>query len=186
MISMKKFPNEIILVRHGENEIDSSKLNGELSLSKNGIIQAKWAAKALAQSVSHIDGVFTSNSKRTIETAQIISPVDNIIRDDRLLERGWGDNNTTGNETTEEVQLRLKNLFDEIFEKYNEKIILLITHGGIVKEAQRLLESNAPYNNQGYSIDNCKITRYSRTESETGEDVGYYRWKNTVSPFETQ
>lgn len=143
---------ELILVRHGENVIDDNISNDLLNLSENGIVQAKNVSKILN---NKFDIVISSPSKRTIETAKIISKKE-ILVDSRLLERGWG-NNHNGNETDEEAKVRFKSLFNELENKYKDKRILLITHGSLMRLAQDVIENKIIPRER---VNNCDIIRY--------------------------
>ncbi len=58
---------EIVFIRHGEK----IKEEGDLELSKNGVIQAKNLAKRLNK--EHFDEIYSSNLKRAKETASFVS-----------------------------------------------------------------------------------------------------------------
>lgn len=136
------------------------KLQGktDIELNNTGRMQAEEVGKSIQN--ERIDLIITSPLKRAKETAQIINKSLNvpIIEDERIIERGFGDyegvtlvdfdkqkvlypqcnelwnyplnveiNNV---ETMHDFFARVYNFFDEITEKYNDKRILVVAHGG--------------------------------------------------------
>ena len=151
---------EIILVRHGENVIDDIIPNDLLELSSVGINQAKKVSKILN---NNFDIIISSPSKRTFDTAKIISNDKEIIIDDRLLERGWYHSN--GNETDNEAKRRFKELFDELEIKYKEKTVLLVTHGALIRLAEDVIENKELLRDR---VNNCDIIRYKKSNNMDG------------------
>ena len=137
------------------------KLQGQTDTELNdvGREQAREARNLIKN--EKIDLIITSPSKRAKETAQIINENFNvaIIEDSRLMERKFGVfEGTTKNErkllkeTNPEINYvwdynknisikdmetmkdfcnRVYEFFDEIIKKYNDKNILIVTHGGV-------------------------------------------------------
>lgn len=131
--------------------------NGLLELNENGIIQAKNVSKLLN---NQFDVVISSPSKRTMETGEIISNKE-IIIDNRLLEKGWG-NNHDGNETDEEAITRFKRLFKELENKYKYKRVLLITYGILMRLAQDIIENKTITRDR---VNNCDIISYVKKDN---------------------
>lgn len=138
--------------------------------------------------------------KRAIKTAEIINEETkcNIIIDERLIERGCGEvEGTTEDEwpsivNNEDIDIinnynlnwnklkvepiqnvcnRVWNLLDEIEEKYKDKNILLVTHGGTCRAI------NAYFNGiseEGIvvsaKIKNCEIRVYQYKNGKIGEN----------------
>lgn len=148
-----KFKN-LILIRHGENIEVRSINNDLLPLSFNGICQSKKAAIVLK---NKFDIILCSNSRRAIHTAKIISDKNNLIIDSRLIERGWGNSNKDGLESDEEARNRLRNLFNDIYCKYKDKRILLVSHGALIKLAQDVIENQTLPRDR---VSNCTIIEY--------------------------
>ena len=165
-----KLPKSIILVRHGENIFNDNIPNDLLELSALGIKQAMWVKERLN---NNFDVVFSSTSKRTIDTASIISPKIKAIQDERLLEKGYG-NHKHGDETLKEAETRFKEVLDEVIKKYPNKKILFVIHGALMKLAQDVIEGE---NLKRDPIDNCEIIKYERTSDEVFN-------KNIEKPFE--
>lgn len=176
---MEKLPNNLILVRHGENIFDPNIQNIDLPLSEDGIKQAHWAAEKLK--TQNIDKILLSPTRRTLETLNFIKKNICPETDIRLLERGWGDNHN-GNETNEEASKRASILINEIKEKYHNKDILIVTHGGLIKTLENIIENK---DIPDHKVENCSIINYSKIDNETGENVGYFRYKKTAEPYES-
>jgi len=156
---------KIFLVRHGQ-DVDNAAgiLNGRRNngLTDLGREQAKSAGQKLLN--NNIQVIISSPLDRTQETAQIIADelgVKEIITDDRLIERDFGV--LTGKPATDIPQYA-KNIIHtdkvdyfldgegaedyptvlkrggevlaEIKQKYPDKNILIVTHGGIGKMIQ--------------------------------------------------
>ncbi len=146
---------KLYVVRHGEVEVNVKKLlngrNNE-SLTMNGINQAKQAAYFLKDIC--IDLIICSPLKRTKETAEIINinhvP---IIYDNRILERdtkkmmyhnskdvdlnyfyNFKDNIIYEDcEGFKSILTRVTNFIKDIKIKYENKNILVVTHGDVCK-----------------------------------------------------
>lgn len=129
-------------------------------LNETGKEQAK---KAAAQLPENVDLIFSSPLKRASQTAEIINKRFNLLieyRDD-LKERDYGslsgktwgemakesgipslyevdklleyDYRPYGGESVDEVKSRLLNFIKELKEKYDDKTIVIITHGGLIR-----------------------------------------------------
>ena len=148
--------NDIIFIRHGENINNDLMFNNDLPLSALGIKQANASFKIL---FNKFDIIICSISKRAIMTAKIIGPNSKIIYDERLLERGWGNNNKDGLETDGDAKIRIYKLLKEAIEKFDDKRILFVTHGALIKLIQDVVEDNSIKRS---SIDNCDIIIYQK------------------------
>lgn len=146
----------IILVRHGQTDWNINNLlqgSTNINLNKNGISQAIETAQKL--STINIDYIYSSPLNRTLDTANYINEHRNleIIIDDRLLERGFGnyegldskkidfkkywnfnlnlsDNNV---ESIKALFNRVYFLLLDLYNNYNNSDvnILLVTHNGV-------------------------------------------------------
>ena len=150
--------SNLILVRHGENEIDSSKENQFLLLSDKGIKQAKQIANILN---GNFDIVISSTSLRAILTALLIAQNQNIICDNNFLERGWGNEMHDGSETDLESFIRIKSTIEKYCSLYPNKKLLIVFHGGLMKLAQNYIE-NKPFDYERDLIDNCDTIIYTK------------------------
>lgn len=147
--------NKIYIVRHGETDWNKEgRCQGKtnISLNENGIIQAKNLRKKF--DISKIEVCFVSPLKRALETAKIITAdkIDLII-DDRIIERGFGtlegklfnydatlkswnyklNYNEYGIETIKDVLKRAKDFLNYLNETYDNKNILIVSHGAFIK-----------------------------------------------------
>lgn len=154
--------NDIIFIRHAENVNNSFVTNDMLPLTKLGVKQALEASKILK---NKFDIIVCSTSKRAIMTAKIIASNFNIIYDERLLERGWGNTNHDGLETDSEAIKRLNDLLTELIDRFPNKKILLVTHGSLIKLAQEIIETlncDLTINR----VENCDIIKYTKDKQK--------------------
>ena len=146
---------KLYVVRHGRTNCnDEGKYNGKLDedINEVGIKQAKEARKKVEK--LDIDLIICSPLLRTKHTCNIIN-INNIpiIYDKRLEERDCGkltneklgefyytdywnyysNKKIEGLETIPELFKRVSLFLDEIKEKYKDKNILIVTHGGVAR-----------------------------------------------------
>jgi len=152
----------LILVRHAEAEGNVNRIfhgwtDGDITLK--GRIQAQRVAERLKD--IHIDVLYSSSLKRTLETAEYISRVKGlpIIRTDKLKEINGGDwegipwdelphkwpdeyytweniphkHKMPNGESMEEFQQRLVEEIKKIISKEQGKTICIVTHGTAIK-----------------------------------------------------
>ena len=182
---------KIYVIRHGQTDWNvAGKCQGmtDIELNNTGIEQAKKASEQFKN--YKIDLIICSPLKRTRKTAEIINEATkcNIIIDERLIERGCGEVEGTTKEEwpgivdNEDIDIinnyylnwnkkdiepiqtickRVWNLLDEIQEKYKDKNVLLVTHGGTCRAI------NAYFNGIGENghvqsahIKNCEIREF--------------------------
>ena len=148
---------KIYYVRHGQTDLNlAKKMQGggtEKELNETGVSQAYNTKKEL-ENVKY-DLVICSPMKRAKQTAEIINEGRDIpiITDERIRERKLGD--YEGRDVTEEMEnniwdyklnynipngenlhdfeKRIDEFFDDIKEKYHDKSVLIVAHGGIAK-----------------------------------------------------
>ena len=182
---------KLYVVRHGQtdwNVVEKCQGVTDIELNSTGIEQAKMASEKLKD--YKIDLIICSPLKRARKTAEIINEVTNceIVNEKRIIERNFGNlegiteekwpdivndediniiNNYNLNwnkqniEPIQDVCKRVWDLLDEIQEKYKDKNILLVTHGGTCRAI------NAYFNGigedgqvQSAKIKNCEIREY--------------------------
>jgi len=142
---------EIYVVRHGQTDWNiDDKLQGctDVPLNDTGIKQANITKEKLIN--IHFSKIYSSPLNRCLETAKILNK-DNlqIITDDRLLERNFGDlEGTQGNNiedfliynknsdffNVEPIQTffsRIHRFLEEIINNSNDDKILIVTHNGV-------------------------------------------------------
>jgi broad specificity phosphatase PhoE len=136
----------LILTRHGETEDNVKGIiqgHSQGILSLNGIKQAKKLANRLKY--EKIDVIFSSDLKRAADTAREIAFYHKdipLIFTEKLRERNFGsstgkhkdmidwDNLPPDTETAQELHKRAKSILIEAYEKYPQKTVLFVSHGG--------------------------------------------------------
>ena len=171
------------IVRHGQT--DSNKIKDrfggrvDVLLNDTGRDEAR-ELKSKLEGIT-FDRVYSSPLKRAYETATIISD-NNIIVDDRIIERSNGD--LEGRlkseipdkvdfkneefikkyniETDEEIKSRVKSFFDEISSLDECQNILVVTHAGTGMYARCYFEGE-PENGDimSYKLKNCEALVYN-------------------------
>lgn len=146
---------KLYVVRHGQTDYNVQKLfqgHIDIPLNEVGIEQAKQTA-AKFENVS-VDVILVSPLIRAVQTAEYISAVTGVKPqiEKRLIERCYGDmeghqnrpdwniqmmldyNKNYANENVEPIQSMFKRIYaflDDITEKYKNKSVVLVTHGGV-------------------------------------------------------
>ena len=150
--------SKIYVVRHGQTDANVAGLTHSYTdtygLNETGREQAREVAKSLEN--VKFDKVFSSPLRRARETACIIAGTDNIIIDERITERNFGEFEGLKLQPFEECEFDLKSFFDastpqqyesaetihaaeqrvhafldDIRHRYRGKNILVVTHGAI-------------------------------------------------------
>ena len=170
----------IYIVRHGQTEYNVVGRYGgriDVPLNENGINQA-YELRDVLKNIK-FDFVFSSPLKRALETAKIICNND-IIKDDRLIERNNGDlegklkteidefpdfnnpNETRYNiENIVDFRNRIYDFFNEIKNQYRGKNVLVVTHAGVGIYARCFFEGEPQDNNyMNYKMANCAVLKY--------------------------
>jgi len=146
---------KIFSARHGETEWNRlNKICGrtDIPLTEKGIAQAEAMAEKIKNQEIHL--IFASPMIRAVQTAQAAAKACGveIIIDERLIEQDYGiyegmdrrseaflDNKRNfayrypGGESMMQVAARVYSFIDEIKEKYKDKNILLVSHGGVCR-----------------------------------------------------
>ena len=187
---------KLYVIRHGQTDWNvKEKCQGrtDIELNNTGIKQAQNAKEQLKK--YKIDLIICSPLKRTRKTAEIINETINseIIIDERIIERGYGnlegktdeewkeivgDNvsivnyynlnwNKQNIEPIQDICKRVWEVLDEIKEKYNDKNVLLVTHGGTCRAI------NAYFNGIGEDghVQSAKIKK--SVDARKKDDVHY-------------
>ena len=161
---------DLILIRHAESEGNSKNImqgRMDFSLTKEGKKQAAILAKRLKDYT--IDAIYTSNLKRALHTARVISeehPKTPLIIKDEITEihcgvftgLTWSEakkkypdviqqcskiidlNCIPGAESTEEVDKRITSFIDFILSHREDfKRIVVVSHGGFLKRLLKKL-----------------------------------------------
>lgn len=150
----------IYLVRHGETDWNDKLLfqgHTDTYLNKNGLIQAKYIADEFKN--IKFEMIISSDLLRALETADIIKKITGfkkkIIISKNLRERNYGSfegkkyeylrhkrKNFDG-EKDKVFFKRINNFFNSIIKKYKGKNIIIVTHGGVVRQIiSKILQLN--------------------------------------------
>lgn len=174
---------KLYVVRQGRTDSNDKKIfNGRYDedINQTGINQAKIARDKLAN--HDIDLIISSPMKRTLHTAQIINTKNiDLILDEHFIERDMGEltlknvedkdrkeywkynkSKYEGLENISEVQNRVFEGLDNIKNKYNDKNVLIVTHGAITQMIKIYCENIQIDENisKVKSQENCEIKEY--------------------------
>ncbi len=181
---------KIYIVRHGRtNWNNERKAQGisDIPLNETGIEQAYETKKNIEN--LDIDLIICSPLLRAKQTAEIINRDKNItiMYDDRIIERDFGE--FEGKETkdfdfhgywnyykndiyeqAENIQEFFKRIYaflDEITNKYNDKNVLIVAHGGVSTPVACYFNNKIPEGSlvdAGLVLGSCQVAKYSRIE----------------------
>lgn len=173
----------IYFARHGQTQWNKdNRVCGrtDLLLTEKGKEQAKKLAQNL--SLEKIDVIISSPLKRAVQTSEIVAEILDceILIDDRLIEQNYGiyegvDRKDAGflnnkrnfayrypdGESMMQVAVRVYPLLEEVREKYSDKNVLLICHGGVCRVLKTYFQdmTNEEYFN--YSLENAGFEKYN-------------------------
>ena len=155
---------KIYYVRHGQTDLNlAKKMQGggtEKELNETGVSQAYNTKKEL-ENVKY-DLVICSPMKRAKQTAEIINEgrdvteeMENNIWDYKL------NYNIPNGENLHDFEKRIDEFFDDIKEKYHDKSVLIVAHGGIAKVIKSHLYGMPESQNLAeISMNNCEIIEF--------------------------
>ncbi|MBQ9181850.1 MAG: histidine phosphatase family protein [Bacilli bacterium] len=177
----------IYITRHGQTNWNvQKKVMGRCDepLNETGLSQAEETRNNLMN--TDIDLIICSPLKRARQTAEIINRDRNIpiIYDERIIERDFGEfeGMETKNfdfhgywnyyknmqfESAENIQVFFKRVYDfleDITEKYKDKNVLLVAHGGISIPVACFFNGNIPEESlvdAGLVLGNCQVASYT-------------------------
>lgn len=176
---------KLLLTRHGQTDWNVAKrIQGitDVELNDTGMEQAKIAREKLLK--EKIDVILCSPLKRARKTAEIIAEGREIpiIVEQELRERYFGkyegktkedfDFNAVWNyklnkqyediERIGDLFERVEDLIEKVKKEYENKTVLMVTHGGVAVPIRVILEG-LPEGMEiikGFGIDNCEIKEY--------------------------
>ncbi|MBR6349277.1 MAG: histidine phosphatase family protein [Lachnospiraceae bacterium] len=183
----------IYIIRHGQTEMNNVKaLQGRSDhpLNETGVKQAEDTAKLLADQGIKFDYVFSSPLIRAVQTAKLISPENEPVVDERLIEMDYGKYeglelsnmppeikfffsdfvNNPAPDTMEQLPAvvdRLGEFLEEI--KGLKGNILISTHAIAMKGALEYLTPDSKGSYWSKYIGNCAV--YSAENDENGIGV---------------
>lgn len=178
----------IYIVRHGQTDWNVlRKIQGQVDteLNETGIKQAEIIRDELIN--VPIDLIISSPLIRAKKTAEIINENRNIpiIYDERIMERDFGeyegvdinDVDTSGfwdyylNETFDKAESireffnRVYSFYDEVLEKYQDKNVLVVSHGGVSIPTHCYFNNYIPEGKltiKEYLLDNCQVKTFTK------------------------
>lgn len=176
---------KIYSTRHGQTDFNKNELIlgiTDIPLNETGIAQAQELAVEIAE-IGDVDFIISSPMIRANITAKTVADRCGlkIIMDDRLREWDYGDYEgktrfTDGfaenkrefavrmsgtGESVLQVSHRVYSLLDEIIEKYNDKNILLVSHGGICRIIETYFHDMTTEQYNGWFMGNCQLIEYN-------------------------
>ena len=178
---------QIYVTRHGQTDWNvQKKVMGRCDepLNQTGLKQAEETRVNLLN--TDIDLIICSPLMRAKQTADVINKDRNIpiIYDDRIIERDFGE--FEGMETkdfdfygywdyyknlqfvsAENIQIffkRVNEFLDDIIEKYSDKKVLIVAHGGISIPIVCYFNKSIPHGSlvdAGLVLGNCEVASYN-------------------------
>ena len=182
----------ILLTRHGQTDWNvQKKVMGRCDepLNNKGKEQAVETRDKLKD--ADIDLIICSPLQRAKQTAEIINEGRDIpiVYDERIMERDFGE--FEGKETkdfdfqgywnyykndayeqAENIQEFFKRIYeflDDVTEKYKDKNILIVAHGGVSISVECYFKQDIPEGSlveAGLVLDNCQVVSYSKDEKK--------------------
>ena len=176
---------KIYSTRHGQTDYNKQELIlgvTNVQLNDTGAEQAHRLAEEI-EKISDIDFIIASPMYRASHTASIISEKCGLkfVIDDRLKEwdyglyegksrftEGFAENKRefavkmgeTG-ESVLQVSHRVYSFLDEIIEKYSDKNILLVSHGGICRIIETYFNDMTTVQYSNWFMGNCQLIEYN-------------------------
>lgn len=197
---MKRF----LFIRHGqtdENLADMLHVHSKNESGLNNIGRQQILKTAEICRVNHVEVIFSSPEKRAVESAEIIVEAlhlsQPIILPD-LLERDWGDWEGKSWKTVEslldtfslekrytflpphgeswkQMDTRLKNALEILLDR-KEKVLAVVTHGGVLRALMPLLLDSPKEISFRYHFDNASVTMFDY-------DKNFFKQVNTDASF---
>ena len=175
---------KIYSTRHGQTEYNRLDLilgSTDIPLNETGIEQAEILASNVAL-IKSLDIIISSPMLRAKETAMKVAERCNIpiIIDERLREWNYGefegksryvdgfaDNKLEfavrmGKSGESMIQLshRVYSALDDIIEKYNNKNVLIVSHGGVCRVIETYFNDMTAKEFSGWFMGNCQLIEY--------------------------
>ena len=175
---------KIYSTRHGQTDYNRQDLilgTTDLPLNDTGIKQAEELAEQVA-ALGEIDLIIASPMKRAMRTAMTVSQRTGIpvVTDERLREwdygryeekprftEGFAENKInfgvrmgeTG-ESLLQLAHRVYSALDDIKNRYSDKTVLLVTHGGVCRVIETYFHDMTTEEFSGWFMGNCQLIGY--------------------------
>lgn len=177
---------KIYSTRHGQTDYNAADVilgTTDIPLNETGIAQAKKLAEYICSSDSiKIDLIVSSPMKRALTTAEAIAEINKmpIIKDNRLREwnygkyeglhrtaEGFAENKRQfgvkmgeNGESLIQLSHRVYSAIDEIIERYKEKNVLIVSHGGICRVIEMYFNNMTTEQFSNWFMGNCELLEY--------------------------
>lgn len=176
---------KIYSTRHGQTEYNKNEIilgTTDLPLNETGIAQAKELAETV-QKLGDVDFIISSPMIRAFTTAKTVAEKCGleIITDHRLREwsygefegksrftEGFAENKREfavkmrgGGESLLQLSHRVYSFLDEIIEKYADKNILVVSHGGICRVIETYFNDMTAEKYSNWFMGNCEVIEYN-------------------------
>ncbi len=178
---------KIYSTRHGQTDYNSRDIilgTTDAELNETGIQQAHELADSIRNSDKiKIDLIVASPMKRAVKTAQIIAETNNleIVTDDRLREWNYGEyegkhRSACGfaenklqfgcamgdnGESLLKLAHRVYSAIDDIREKYFDKNVLVVSHGGVCRVIETYFNNMTAEQFGSWFMGNCELIEYN-------------------------
>lgn len=175
---------KIYSTRHGQTDYNKDELilgTTDIELNETGLAQAQELAEKVKE-LGCIDLIIASPMKRAMRTAGIVSERTgiSIVTDERLREWDYGEyegkTRFTGGfaenkaefgvkmgrtgESLLQLAHRVYSVLDDIREKYSDRTVLIVSHGGICRVIETYFNDMTTEEYSGWFMDNCQLIEY--------------------------
>lgn len=176
---------KIYSTRHGQTDYNRNDwILGitDLELNETGLEQAHELADKIAET-GDIDIIVASPMKRALKTAQIVAEASGIevVTDVRLREwdygsyegmhrtaegfahnkREFGVKMGESGESLLQLAHRVYTALDDIIEKYSNKTVLIVSHGGICRMIETYFNNMTTEQFSNWFMGNCQLLEYN-------------------------
>lgn len=174
----------IFSTRHGQTAYNKSEMilgTTDIELNETGERQAGELAERIAE-LGCIDLIISSPMKRAKKTAYTVAERCglSVITDERLREWNYGEYEgksrfTEGfsenkvnfgvkmgksGESLLQLSHRVYSALDDIIEKYADKTVLIVSHGGVCRVIETYFRDMTTEQYAGWFMDNCGLIEY--------------------------
>ncbi len=175
----------IYSTRHGQTDYNfNDRILGttDIPLNETGFRQAQNLAEKISDENISIDIIIASPMKRALTTAETVAQLNNIPlkTDARLREwdygkyegmfrdaEGFAENKRQFGvkmgecgESLLQLSHRVYSVLDEVIEKYKDKNVLLVSHGGICRVIETYFNNMTTAEYSNWFMGNCELREY--------------------------
>lgn len=175
---------ELCFVRHGQTDQNKlKKIQGQKDFPLNdvGRNEAYRLANWLKENDNKFDMILSSPLSRALETANIINEInhisDDVIINNAFIERCFGEcegldvcdevfvdilnDRAPGLEKTYELRQRIIGEIRNLYEKYNDKRILIVSHSHTIKALSTTCDLSYSFSDR---LNNCSLSYFNVDE----------------------